>query len=295
MPVDGPDKPNRSGGRKRADDGHLHCSFEACNHVLLSAPSDDNASLSPSEGEERHYHDANTPPQRGQYISIPKNDVREQWNESAQEITGSDRYGANHWSTVVWLAGLVMEAHEEVQKVGFSTLKALDGLAQAFLVESVRCKASSRPHGGLGRLLSNDCSSGLHGRPIRLSVVPSDPAALTASDARTHASLLAPMKPPRPIEMAPATNSASPPKTTTCVSLKALRPADSAKGTVSPSDRPMMASEIIRGPGRIHFNPHQPDDELSSSDFLSPAACASKSELIIVDEVANGLLAFEAA
>jgi hypothetical protein len=63
----------------------------------------------------------------------------------------------------------------------------------------------------------------------------------------TYASLLAPTYPPNPMEMAPAANSANPPRTTTFVFPNAERPALRAKGTVSPSERPRMASETIRG------------------------------------------------
>ena len=63
----------------------------------------------------------------------------------------------------------------------------------------------------------------------------------------TYASLFAPTYPPSPIEMAPAASSASPPSTTTFVFPSADRPALRANGTVSPSERPRMASETIRG------------------------------------------------
>lgn len=49
------------------------------------------------------------------------------------------------------------------------------------------------------------------------------------------------------MEMAPAANSANPPKTTTLVFPSAESPALSAKGTVNPSDNPRMASETMRG------------------------------------------------
>lgn len=49
------------------------------------------------------------------------------------------------------------------------------------------------------------------------------------------------------MEMAPAASSASPPRTTTFVFPSAERPALSAKGTVSPSERPRMASDTMRG------------------------------------------------
>jgi hypothetical protein len=48
------------------------------------------------------------------------------------------------------------------------------------------------------------------------------------------------------MEIAPAISSANPPYTTTLVSLSAESPAVRAKGTVKPSERPMMASEITR-------------------------------------------------
>ena len=62
-----------------------------------------------------------------------------------------------------------------------------------------------------------------------------------------YASLLAPMKPPRPMERAPAMSSARPPRTTSFVSPMEAKPAVRANGTVMPSDTPMMASEIMRG------------------------------------------------
>lgn len=58
----------------------------------------------------------------------------------------------------------------------------------------------------------------------------------------TYTSLLAPMKPPRPIDMAPATSSASPPRITRCVVPIEARPAVKANGTVRPSLRPRIAS-----------------------------------------------------
>jgi len=66
---------------------------------------------------------------------------------------------------------------------------------------------------------------------------------------KAYASLLAPMKPPKPIEMAPAINSAKPPRVTSRALPNADNPAVRAKGTVNPSERPMMASEIMRGVG----------------------------------------------
>lgn len=64
---------------------------------------------------------------------------------------------------------------------------------------------------------------------------------------RTHASLFAPTYPPSPMEIAPAANSARPPRTTTLVFPNAERPALSAKGTVRPSERPRIESETMRG------------------------------------------------
>lgn len=80
-----------------------------------------------------------------------------------------------------------------------------------------------------------------------------------------YCSLFAPRYPPRPMEMAPAVSSARPAKMTTLLPRQicsasprgevstylvfpsAERPAVNAKGTVSPSLRPMMASEMTRG------------------------------------------------
>lgn len=64
----------------------------------------------------------------------------------------------------------------------------------------------------------------------------------------TCSSLLAPKYPPRPIEMAPAVSSARPAKMTTRVSPSADKPAVRAKGTVKPSERPMIASLITLAP-----------------------------------------------
>lgn len=81
-----------------------------------------------------------------------------------------------------------------------------------------------------------------------------------------YASLLAPMKPPSPMERAPAMSSAKPPKTTTLVSPRYASPAVSAKGTVMPSEIPMMASEIMRGLTRrfLCFWPSRSDSDVSS-------------------------------
>lgn len=55
------------------------------------------------------------------------------------------------------------------------------------------------------------------------------------------------MKPPKPIDMAPATNSAKPANMTILVVPSDAKPAVRANGTVMPSDIPIIASEIIRG------------------------------------------------
>lgn len=62
-----------------------------------------------------------------------------------------------------------------------------------------------------------------------------------------YASLFAPMNPPKPIDMAPATSSAKPAYMTILVVPSEAKPAVRANGTVIPSDMPMIASDIIRG------------------------------------------------
>jgi hypothetical protein len=56
------------------------------------------------------------------------------------------------------------------------------------------------------------------------------------------------------MEMAPAINSAIPPNTTTFVSSNVDKPAVKANGTVIPSDKPMMASEITRASTKLFFS-----------------------------------------
>lgn len=87
-----------------------------------------------------------------------------------------------------------------------------------------------------------------------------------------YASLLAPMKPPSPIDREPAMSSAKPPKTTTLVSPRYESPAVSAKGTVMPSEIPMMASEIMRGLTRRFFVfwPSRSDSDVSSLSTSLP-------------------------
>lgn len=69
----------------------------------------------------------------------------------------------------------------------------------------------------------------------------------TTIGAKTYASLFAPAYPPNPIDIAPAVNSANPPRTTTLEFPSADSPALSANGTVNPSDIPRIASDTIRG------------------------------------------------
>lgn len=66
------------------------------------------------------------------------------------------------------------------------------------------------------------------------------------SENSTYSSLFAPRYPPSPIDIAPAINSARLPNITILVSPRAERPAVKANGTVRPSERPMVASEITR-------------------------------------------------
>ena len=62
-----------------------------------------------------------------------------------------------------------------------------------------------------------------------------------------YASPLAANQPPNPMEIAPAINSARPPKMTILLLPRADSPAVRAKGTVRPSERPIVASDITRG------------------------------------------------
>lgn len=66
---------------------------------------------------------------------------------------------------------------------------------------------------------------------------------------KSYESLFDPSNPPRPIEIAPANSSASPPETTTFAFLYSVRPAATANGTTMPSETPMTASLILLGPG----------------------------------------------
>lgn len=80
-----------------------------------------------------------------------------------------------------------------------------------------------------------------HGQPLALEA---------SAPWTTYDSAFAPKAPPTPIEIIPATSSATPPSTTIWVLPRVERPAVRAKGTVMPSANPMMASEIILGVGR---------------------------------------------
>jgi len=64
---------------------------------------------------------------------------------------------------------------------------------------------------------------------------------------RSYASPRPANHPPNPIDMLPAINSAIPPYKTTFVSLNADSPAVSAKGTVNPSDKPIVRSDKTLG------------------------------------------------
>lgn len=67
------------------------------------------------------------------------------------------------------------------------------------------------------------------------------------SGEETHASPRPANHPPNPIDMLPAINSAIPPYKTTFVSLNADSPAVRAKGTVNPSDKPIVRSDKTLG------------------------------------------------
>ena len=64
-----------------------------------------------------------------------------------------------------------------------------------------------------------------------------------------YESLFDPSNPPRPIEIAPANSSASPPETTTFAFPYSVRPAATANGTTMPSETPMTASLMLLGLG----------------------------------------------
>lgn len=94
----------------------------------------------------------------------------------------------------------------------------------------------------------------------------------------SYASLLAPTYPPRPMEIAPAASSARPPRTTTLVFPRADKPADRAKGTVRPSDRPRIASEMMRGLMRERVEPLLVDPSLlTQRPKVSYERCDSRS------------------
>jgi hypothetical protein len=98
------------------------------------------------------------------------------------------------------------------------------------------------------------------------------------SASHTYASLFAPTNPPKPIDIAPAINSASPPNTTSLALPKAERPAVSANGTVRPSDKPRMASEMTLG---LTFSLEACCFDARSSSLCNEAACASMSFICV--------------
>lgn len=97
-----------------------------------------------------------------------------------------------------------------------------------------------------------------------------------------YVSLLEPRYPPRPMLMEPAISSASPPKMTTFVSPKADRPAVKANGTVSPSERPIVASEINLGSKRQGRSEVRVDVE---SELLCLCDCISVASFVMTEEV----------
>jgi len=93
---------------------------------------------------------------------------------------------------------------------------------------------------------------------------------------KTNISDLAPKYPPKPIDIAPAINSARPPKITTRVFPSAERPAVSANGTVKPSERPIVASEMTRA---LIWNP-----TFSELPLRREASWASRSTKVVLDK-----------
>lgn len=177
------------------------------------------------------------------------------WNqrdETSNEVAESEGYRRRVGLAPVRLRFLVVEGYQKLAQAVRIVVKGSADLSDGIVRDSVFSEGISNNGIGFDRVIQNRFDFTFSGL-IRLTRDNSDSVskAISSQDSLgvqgTNDSLFAPTYPPRPIEMAPAVNSASPPRTTTLVSPSADRPALRAKGTVKPSDSPRMASDMIRG------------------------------------------------
>lgn len=124
--IDSTNQTNRRAGRGATYHSHLQGPLEASFDIILATPPDHDARLGPAESEQSDGHDANAPPQRGVNLGALDAKVRDQWHESTKEVAHADGQGADERARGVGLGDLVVEAHEEIEQVGWGVVQGFE-------------------------------------------------------------------------------------------------------------------------------------------------------------------------
>ena len=252
--VDRPYQPNGSPCSYTSDDNHLYGSFERLEEILASSPPGNDSGLYPTEDEKGNGHDSDTDPETGEYLIAWNTDIRKQRNEAAEEVAQSDCRCGHERPRSFGLWHLVVVSHEKVQQVFRRFVEDCRHFTKIAGWEAVRLETCSHHRICFAGRRPNESPSVIYDRIIRFptsvscQAIPGQGRGL-----QVYFSLFAPIKPPRPMEIAPAMSSARPPRTTSRASPSEDKPAVSAKGTVRPSERPIMASLITCGLGCQRF------------------------------------------
>lgn len=112
--VNQPDQSNSSTSSDTTDKTHLNSSPDTSDDVLPSTPSTHDARLDISKRQQRHCHHANAIVQRDQ--NLVDNEIRNQRDESADEITNAQGNGRDPCLVAVRLRFFVVEGDEELEE-----------------------------------------------------------------------------------------------------------------------------------------------------------------------------------
>lgn len=188
--VNQPDQRNCSTSSNTTDKTHLNSSPDTSDDVIPSTPSTHDARLNISKRQQRHCHHANAIIQRNQ--NLVDNEIRNQRDESADEITngqGNSRYPC---LVAVRLRFFVVESDEELEETVMRSMQGSVDLADdvggdTMGGENVTHNGTSFDGRGFDQFF---CFA--HGGFIRLSASISTCIPTHAWEGKKYASLFAP-------------------------------------------------------------------------------------------------------
>ena len=109
---------HRTSSGSTSDNHHLDAAPTRTFDIIPSSPACYNTGFGVPEGEERYDHDTDRDIEAFIYIIVADTEIRDKWQESAQEISYCNSESRRYGTRWCWLLLAMLELHHEVDKAG---------------------------------------------------------------------------------------------------------------------------------------------------------------------------------